>query len=267
MTFLWVVFSSVPRKFPSAGTLGPVQVYFWLGVFSLYFCFMFFNNGSSMDKSTETLGFGHCLRLSSSGLLATPRLTGKGNTRPSGTSVRFPSLSPSILAIDAMTSTALARTCILSANLPLPATFPPSSHLSSLLPGLPKAGLLARPRGRLVTRSKSSLGCYKEIPRSTREQWKFAGAEKRLAANYFCATKSWIQGQVFPKPIQVYLHVCAWAEGLHPLGFLPSPFLRGLLFFANCAGGGSLSSPTSSRTRPGDFSSLPLDGWGEAFPP
>lgn len=161
-----------------------------------------------MDKSTKTLGFGHCLHLSSSGLLATPRLTGKGNTRPSGTSVRFPSLSPSVLAIDAVTSTALARTCILSANLPLPATFPPSSHLSSLLLGLPKAGLLARPLGRLVTRSKSSLGCYKELPGSTSEQWEFAGAEKRLAANYFCAKKSWIQGQVFPKPNQVYPRLC-----------------------------------------------------------
>lgn len=164
MTFLWVVFSSVPRKFPSAGTLGPVQVYFWLGVFSLFFCYMFFNHGSSMDKSTKTLGFGHCLHLSSSGLLATPRLTGKGNTRPSGTSVRFPSLSPSILAIDAVTSTALARTCILSANLPLPATFPPSSHLSSLLPGLPKAGLLARPRGRLVPGASPALVATRKSP-------------------------------------------------------------------------------------------------------
>lgn len=205
MRFFVGHFSSVLRTFPSGGTLGPVQVYFWLGFFFL-FCF-FFNNGSSMDKSTKTLGFGHCLHLSSSGLLAAPRLTGKGNTRPPGTSVRFPSLSPSILAVDAVTSTALARKCILSANLPLPATFPPSSHLSSLL-GLPKAGPLARPLGRLVTRSKSNPGCYKELPGSTSEQWEFAGAEKRLAANYFCAKKSWIQGQVFPKPNQVYLCLC-----------------------------------------------------------
>lgn len=34
-----------------------------------------------MDKSTETLGSGHCLHLSSSGLLATPQLTGRGNAR------------------------------------------------------------------------------------------------------------------------------------------------------------------------------------------
>lgn len=194
-------FSSVLRKFPSVGTVGPVQVYFWLGFCFCFFFLFFLNNGSSMDKSTKTLGFGHCLHLSSSELLATPRLTGKGNTRPPGTSVRFPSLSPSILAVDAVTSTALARTCILSANLLLPATFPPSSHLSSLL-GLP------RPLGHLVTRSKSNPGCYKELPGSTSEQWEFAGAEKRLAANYFCAKKSWIQGQVFPKPNQVYLCLC-----------------------------------------------------------
>lgn len=148
-----------------------------------------------------------------------------------------------------------------------------TSHFPSLFsplqpsPGLPKAGHLARPLGHLITRSKSSLGCYKEIPRSTREQWKFAGAEKRLAANYFCATKSWFQGQVFPEPIQVYLHVCAWAEGLHPLGFLPSPFLRGLLFFAKCAGG-RVSLPLL-RAEQGLETSVffLLDGWGEAFPP
>lgn len=82
-----------------------------------------------MDKSIETLGFGHCLHLSSSRLLATPQLTGRGNAGPSGASVRSRSLSLPILTIDAATSTALARTCILSANLLLPAVFPPSSHL------------------------------------------------------------------------------------------------------------------------------------------
>lgn len=189
------------KKVPFSRNCGTRPGLFLVRVLFLFFLSFFLNNGSSMDKSTKTLGFGHCLHLSSSGLLATPRLTGKGNTRPPGTSVRFPSLSPSILAVDAVTSTALARTCILSANLLLPATFPPSSHLSSLL-GLP------RPLGHLVTRSKSNPGCYKELPGSTSEQWEFAGAEKRLAANYFCAKKSWIQGQVFPKPNQVYLCLC-----------------------------------------------------------
>ena len=66
-----------------------------------------------MDKSTKTLGSGHCLHLSSSGLLATPRQTGRGNARASG---RFLSLLLPVLAIDAATKHSSARTRILSAN-------------------------------------------------------------------------------------------------------------------------------------------------------
>lgn len=123
---MWVAFSSVLKKFPPAGTLGPVYSgLFWFGVFSL----VFLRNGSRMDKSTKTLGFGHCLHLSSSGLLATPRLTGRGNTGPSGASVRFPSLSPPILAIDATTkhssSPDMHPQCQPASTSPLPPLFPP----------------------------------------------------------------------------------------------------------------------------------------------
>lgn len=124
---------------------------------------MFLTNGSSVDKSTETLGFGHCLHLSSSGLLATPRLTGKGNAEPSGASVRFLSLSPPALAIDAVKSTLWSRhTFPVPTSLcqPFPSLFCPPS----LLPGLLEAGLPARPPGFLSPEASPNLGCYKEIP-------------------------------------------------------------------------------------------------------
>lgn len=179
--------------------------------------------------------------------------------------MRFPSLSPPILTIDAETSTALAYTCILSANLPLPATFPPSSRCPSLLLGLPKAGLPPWPLGHLVTRSKSGLGCYKEIPGSTGEQWEFVGLEKRLAVNCVRAKKPWIQGQVFPEPNQVSTCLC--------LGKRSSPFrispqlLQGVAVLCKVCWWQGPSFPTLGRTRLGDLRSLPLGGWGETFPP
>lgn len=108
-----------------------------------------------MDKSTETLGSGHCLHLSSSGLLATPQLTGRGNAGASG---RFLSLSLPILTIDAATKHSSARTRILSANQPLPAPSPPYSFLPSLLPGLLKAGLPTRPLVILSLGASPDLG-------------------------------------------------------------------------------------------------------------
>ena len=120
-----------------------------------------------MDKPIKTLGSGHCLHLSSSGLLATPRLTGRGNAGPSRASVRFLSLSLPVLATDAATKHSSAWARILSANQPLPAPFPPSSLLPSLLPGLLEAGLPARPQVILSLGASPGLGCYKEIP------WKY----------------------------------------------------------------------------------------------
>lgn len=72
-------FSSVLRSLQQELSDLFIQVYFWFGVFSL----VFLTNGSRMDKPIKTLGSGHCLHLSSSGLLATPRLTGRGNAGPS----------------------------------------------------------------------------------------------------------------------------------------------------------------------------------------
>lgn len=172
-----------------------------------------------MDKSTETLGFGHCLHLSSSGLLATPRLTGKGNAEPSGASVRFPSLSPPALAIDAVKSTLWSRHAF-SVPTSLCQPFPSLVCPPSLLPGLLEAGLPARPPGFLSPEASLNLDCYKEIPwmhwrqvpqdsrtHPCSEQQEFAGPEKRHAVNCFCAKKPWIRGQVFPEPSQC-LRVC-----------------------------------------------------------
>lgn len=172
-----------------------------------------------MDKSTETLGFGHCLHLSFSGLLATPRLTGKRNAEPSGVSVRFPSLSPPALVIDAVKSTLWSRPAFsvpTSLCQPFPSLFCPPS----LLPGLLEAGLPARPPGflspeaaQILVATRKSRGCTGgQVPQDSRihlcsEQQEFAGPEERPAVNCFCAKKPWIRGQVFPEPSQCP-HVC-----------------------------------------------------------
>lgn len=91
-------------------------------------------------------------------LLATPRLTGRGNAWPSGASVRFPSLSWPVLAIDATTKHSSGPDTHPQCQ---PASTSPAPHSSlspSPLPGWPKAGLPARPPGR------PSLGCSKENP-------------------------------------------------------------------------------------------------------
>ena len=100
----------------------------------------FFNHASSMDKPTKTLGFGHCLHLSFSGLLAIPQLTGRGNAGPSGASVRCPSLSLLVLTIDAAaTSTALAgHASSVPSRLHQP--LPPSSRLPASSQGCPQQG-------------------------------------------------------------------------------------------------------------------------------
>lgn len=87
-------------------------------------------------------------------LLATPRLTGRGNAWPSGASVRFPSLSRPVLAIDAATKHS-SGSDILSANQPLPALpltllSPPAPSLGGLRqgfqPGLQVDQVLVAPR-------------------------------------------------------------------------------------------------------------------------
>lgn len=167
-----------------------------------------------MDKSTETLGFGHCLHLSSSGLLATPRLTGKGNAEPSGASVRFPSLSPPALAIDAVKSTLWSRHAF-----PVPTSlcqpFPPSSVLPASSQGCLRQGFQPglqvschQKQAQILVATRKSRGCTGgQVPQDSRihpcsEQQEFAGPEERPTVNCFCAKKPWTWGQVFPEPSQ-----------------------------------------------------------------
>lgn len=187
---MWVVFSSVLRKFPPAGTLRPVQVYFWLGFFSLV---LFFNNGSSMDKPTERdTGFWSLSPPQFLRAVGHPTTNRKRKHWAFGASVRFASLSLPVLTIEAAaTSTALAGH---ASSVPSCLHQPPPSLFSPPQPPprAATAGLPARPLGHLVTRSKPSLGCYEKIPGSSGEQQEFAGPEKRLEMNCVCAKKPWI---------------------------------------------------------------------------
>lgn len=213
-----------------------------------------------MDKSTKTLGFGHCLHLSSSGLLATPRLTGRGNTGPSGASVRFPSLSPPILTIDATTkhssSPDMHPQCQPASTSPLPPLFPPQPP-----PRAASKSSCHWERAQVLVATRKAPGSTGgQVPQDSRnhacsEQWEFAGPEKRLAVNCFHAKKPWIWAKYFQRQAK-----CLCAEGPHPSGLLPNPFLGGLLLVA-----GPLLPHFQGRARPGDLRSPPLGGWQESL--
>lgn len=151
-----------------------------------------------MDKATKTLGFGHCFHLSSSGLSTTPQLTGRGNTKPSGASVRSPSLSPPVLAVDAVTKHSSSLDIHPQCH---PASTSPSSP-SSAPQSSPRAAQ-GRPSGQasrssfhqeqaqvLVATRKSPGSTGGHVPRDSRdcpcsEQREQAGLEKRHAVNCF----------------------------------------------------------------------------------
>lgn len=101
------------------------------------------------------LGFGHCLHISSSGLLATLQLTGRRNT---GAAVRVLNLSLPILDTNAQQP----------GQQPLcqPASLcqPLSPILFSSLPtGLPKTGLPAKLLVTISLGANPSRGHYKEV--------------------------------------------------------------------------------------------------------
>jgi len=127
-------------------------------------------------------------------LLATPRLTGRGNAWPSGASVRFPSLSWPVLTIDAVTKHSSSPDTRPQCQPASAGPAPPSS----LFPQPPPRAAQGRASSQ-ASRSTRSWLLQGKSPGSTRghvpqdsrthpcsEQWEFAGPEKRLAVNYLC---------------------------------------------------------------------------------
>lgn len=217
-----------------------------------------------MDKCTKILGFGHCLHLSSSGLLATLQLTRRGNAGASG---RFLSLSPPILCTDAATKHSSGPDRTLSANQPLPDPLPPSSLLPSLLPGLPGQGFQPGLWVILSPGASPSLGCYKEMP------WKYWGQvpqdgrshpvqsswslldqqEEETCSHVDCVCQETLD--LGPSISRAKCpRVCVWGGwlrllGASPLRIAPQPFPQGVATLNKVCWWRTLSSPTSGQNK------------------
>lgn len=184
-------------------------------------------------------------------LLATPRLTGRGNAWPSGASERLPSLSQPVLAIDAATKHSSGPDIHPQCQ---PASTRPAPH-SSLSPQPHPWVAQGRASSQASRSTKSwllqgkSLGSARgHVPQDSRthlcsEQWELAGPEKRLAVNYSC------QETLGPGPsihrVKPSIHMSLWNEGPHPSGLLPSTFLGGIAALCKVCWWRALSSPPS----------------------
>lgn len=232
MRFLCVVFSSVLRKFPPAGTLGPV----YPSLFFIWSFFLsFFNKWIQRGHAHRDTGFWSLSPPQFLRAVGHPTTNWKRKCRACGGSVRFPSLSPPALAIDAVKSTLWSRHAFsvpTSLCQPFPSLFCPPS----LLPGLLEAGLPARPPGFLSPEASPNLVCYKEIPWM---RWRPSAPGQQdsalLRAAGVCCTRGQTCSERFlcqealdPGPgISRAKPMSTWAEGPHPSGLLPSLSLGG----------------------------------------